>query len=214
MKHPKVNTALHEVLSRLEAEHVLEISLEHIDQLFADPDVDPFVERRGPDRAGVDDLAATLQAARRLPEDLTVRILLPPDEVEPDLAERTRVALGRRAGFLASVAWRDAMAGRSGGRRQLPAGILIGVIGGVLAYVSAFLVSTVDNVAVKVLLGFVGFVAIVVAWVAAWVTVEAATLDWRQDGHAAAAYEVLAGARVEVVADPARPPGNCPNTNA
>ena len=56
-------------LERLRREHVLVLELTELDDLVREPAVDPLVAPRGPRRAGVDDLAATLAAARRLPDD-------------------------------------------------------------------------------------------------------------------------------------------------
>ncbi len=68
--------ALEADLVGLRDDHVLELALDDLDALLSEPDADLF-ELRGPNRSGLDDLGLTLSAAVRLPDDLTIRILLP-----------------------------------------------------------------------------------------------------------------------------------------
>ena len=56
---------LDETLARLDREHLLVIELGDLAHLLVEPNTEPFVPQRGPAQPGVDDLAATLAAAKR-----------------------------------------------------------------------------------------------------------------------------------------------------
>jgi hypothetical protein len=56
-----------------------------------------------------------------------------------------QAALHQSARDSASAAWRDAMATRSMGRRQLPAGLTVAAVVAFAAYGAAYLASVVDN---------------------------------------------------------------------
>ena len=117
-----------ETFARLDREHLLVIELDDLAHLLVEPDTEPFVPQRGPAQPGVDDLAATLAAAKSLPDELTVRVILPKG-ASPDVpVAEAQAALRSRAAHLASVAWRDAMAVRNMGRRQLPPGLAIALL--------------------------------------------------------------------------------------
>ena len=64
-------------LDRVRRDHVVVVELADLAHLVCAPDRSPFSQSIGPEQAAVDDLASTLAAARRLPADLTVRVLLP-----------------------------------------------------------------------------------------------------------------------------------------
>jgi hypothetical protein len=212
---PRSAELLDAQLSRLERDHVLELALDDIADLVCEPDRDPFESRRSPYRAGVDELVLTLSAAERLPNDLTVRLVLPAGTTSSVPDGRAQAALHRRATDLASESWREAMATRSMGHRQLPLGIGIGLGAAVVAYAAAYLASTVDTAAARAGLIVAAAIALTVAWVVGWVVVEAAILDWRLPARRAAACDLLANATVDVTYDsraiPTRPPRSTPH---
>jgi hypothetical protein len=191
-------------LERLRREHVVVLELAELADLVREPAVDPLAERRGPDRAGVEDLAATLAAARRLPADLTVRVVMPPGTAAGPSVAEAEAALHRRAGYLATVSWRDGMAQRAMGLSQLPLGLVAAAVAWVGAYVAAYLATQVEGVGVG-LLAVTAMVAITVAWVVSWMVIEATMLDWRPGARLAAAYDLLSRARLETTTDGARP---------
>jgi hypothetical protein len=193
---------LRQDLNRLEEEHVVELRLDDIEGLLREPELGPFEQRRNPHRAGVDDVALTLCAAQRLPEDLTVRVLLPSRASPAVPKERAQAAMQEAARDSASSAWRDAMAIRSMGRSQLPVGIAIALAAVFIAYAAGYLASTADSDAMTGLLLVVFGVSITVAWVFSWMVVEAAFIDWRQPARRARAYELLAAATLEVMTEP------------
>jgi hypothetical protein len=190
---------LHADLTRVEREQLLVLALDDLDGLLREPDADPFTPRRGPCRAGVEDLALTLSAAERLPDNLTVRIMLPPAASPTVPTATAQAALHQSALDSASAAWRDATATRSMGRRQLPAGLTIASVAAFAAYGVAYLAGVVDNLAGTAVLLVVAGLAITVAWVASWMVVESTFFDWQPSARRAHAYDLLARATLEVV---------------
>ena len=190
-------TTLDSELDRLRREHVVVLELTELADLVREPDRDPLVVHVGPEQAGVDELAATLTAARRLPDDLTVRVALPVGAAVAPTSTEVEAAFRRRSAYLASVAWRDGMAERAMGRRQLPAGLVIAAVSWVAAYFFGYLATQVDGAGVG-LLAVTAMVAITIAWVVSWWVVESTMLSWRLGARQAAAYDLLSRARLEV----------------
>lgn len=200
MKGPShASRALEADMIRLERERLVVLCLDDLDGLLNEPAVDAFVPRTGPARAGIDDLALTLTAARQLPDELTVRIVLPTGSSPAVATAVAQAALRRRAADSASASWRAAMTVRSMGRRQLPLGMAIAVVSALVAYSAGYLASMVGDVAGKGLLVVTAGIAITVAWVVSWMVIESTTLDWRQSAREAFAFDLLARATLEVV---------------
>lgn len=198
-------SALDAQLKLLSDEHAVTIELDVLADLVRHPVVDPLSLRRSPAQAGVDDLAATLLAARRLPDDLTVRVVIPEDPAPEATVAQVEAALHRCAAHRATVAWRDGMAQRAMGLSQLPLGLALSATTWTAAYAFGYLATEVDGIAVGVL-AVSAMVAITIAWVVSWMVVEATILDWRLDARRAAAYELLSRAHVEVMASSPRRP--------
>lgn len=191
---PETRRRLDAGLDRLEREQVVVLELTSLEHLLAVP-IDPLAATTRP---GIDEVAATLTAARNLPEHVTVRVeLAAGSATEAEVADMT-VAFHRRATDMAMAAWRDAMTVRSMGRHQLPVGIVIAVVSALVAYGAAALATTVDNALVIGAVFVFAGLAITVAWVVSWIVVETSMLDWREDGRTAAAYELLSTATLEV----------------
>jgi len=198
---PRVKEPLEADLARLARDRLLVLTLDRLEDLLQDPQADPFTIRSGPSRPGIDDLALTLCAAGQLPDELTVRVLLPPSS-EPSVSpEQAEAALRRRAADMASASWRAAMAVRSMGRRQMPLGLAIAFVSAVVAYGAGYLASTVDAVFARGALIAVAGLAITVAWVVSWMVIESSIIDWRQSSRQAYAYDLLARATLEVTTD-------------
>ena len=185
---------------------MLHLSLDTLEQLVTEPEIAPFAPHRAPNRAGVEDLALTLSAVERLPEQLSVVVSLPTDAASDVPVATAERAMQRYAADLASESWREAMAIRSMGRRQLPLGIVIGIAAAGAAYGSAYLAAVVETAAARGALIVVAMIALTIAWVVGWVVVEAAILDWRQPARRAAACELLASAKLTVTAEAQQEP--------
>lgn len=202
MRHTqRASTQLDQTLARVADEQVIELELDELADLFVEPDVRPFRARRSPYRSGVEELALTLGAAERLPERLTVRVVLPRHRSTEVPNETIQAAFRSRAADLTYESWREAMAIRSMGRRQLPLGIGIGIAAAVAAYTAAFFATVADTAAGRGVLVVVAAIALTVAWVVGWVVVEAAILDWRLPARRAAACELLESATLEINVD-------------
>ena len=189
---------LDETVARLDREHLLVIELGDLAHLLVEPDTEPFVPQRGPAQPGVDDLAATLAAAKALPDELTVRVILP-EGASPDVpVAEAQAALRSRAAHLASVVWRDAMAVRNMGRRQLPLGLVIAMLSWVIAYAAAAAATSTDSGLLIALFAVVAAIMLTIAWVVSWLVIETSYFDWRQDGRKASAYELIARCTLEI----------------
>jgi hypothetical protein len=183
-------------LRLLREEHLVVIEVATPENLLREPELDPMELRAGAPRAGIDDLASTLLAARRLPTDLTVRVVLQEEAgVMPSVTD-IESAFRRVVSDRAAVAWRDGIAQRAMGLRQLPAGIVIAAVSWIAAYVFGYLATQVDGAGVGLLV-VTAMVAITIAWVVSWMVVESTMLDWRFDARRAAAYDLLTRARLE-----------------
>ena len=183
-------------LRLLREEHLVVIGVATPENLLREPEADPMELHAGTPRAGIDDLASTLLAARRLPSDLTVRVVLHAEAgTSPSVAD-VESAFRRTASDRSEVAWRDGMAQRAMGMRQLPAGIVIAAVAWIAAYVFGYLATQVDGAGVGLLV-VTAMVAITIAWVVSWMVVEATMLDWRFDARRAAVYDLLSRARLE-----------------
>ncbi len=189
---------LDETLTRLNREHLLVIELGDIAHLLVGPNTEPFVAQRGPAEPGVDDLAATLAAAKALPDDLTVRVILP-DGASPHVSlAAAEAALHVRAAQRAAVVWRDAMAVRNMGRRQLPLGLVIALLSWAIAYTAAAAAASVDSALLIGLFAVVAAITLTIAWVVSWLVIETGYFDWRQEGVKASAYELIARCALEI----------------
>jgi hypothetical protein len=182
-------------LAQLHELHLVDIRLAALGDLLSEPDVDPMELRAGTPRAGIDDLAATVLAARRLPHELTVRVVLPDGASTSASIAETEAAFRRMASDRAAVAWRDGAAQRAMGLRQLPIGLPIAAVSWIAAYVLGYLATQFEGAGVGLLV-VSAMVAITIAWVVSWMVVETAMLDWRFDARRAAAYDLLSRARL------------------
>ncbi len=189
---------LDETVARLDREHLLVIQLDDLRDLLVEPETEPFVPQRGPAQPGVDDLAATLAAAKTLPDELTVRVILP-NGASPDVpVAEAQAALRSRAAYLASVAWRDAMAVRNMGRRQLPLGLVFALVSLVIAYAAAAAANDAHSAFAIAAWVVVAAITITVAWVVSWMVIEYRYFDWREAGRKASAYELIARSTLEI----------------
>ena len=109
-----------------------------------------------------------------------------------------QAGLRSRAAYLASVVWRDAMAVRSMGRRQLPLGLVVALLSWVLAYAAAWGATSVDSGLLIALFAVVAAIMLTTAWVVSWMVIEYTYYDWQQDGRKASAYELIARCTLEI----------------
>jgi hypothetical protein len=199
MRHTqRASAQLDQTLAKVETEQLMVLELDDLADLLVEPDTQPFRSRRSPHRSGVEDLVLTLSAAERLPDTLTVRVVLPSDRSgDPNLA-LAQPAFRSRTADLTNEAWREAMAIRSMGHRQLPLGIGTGIGAAVVAYIAGYFATVVESGAARGALVVAAMIALTIAWVVGWVVVEAAILDWRLPARRAAACELLESATLDI----------------
>jgi len=199
MRHTqRASAQLDQTLAKVETEQLIVLELDDLTDLLVAPDTQPFRSRRSPYRSGVEDLVLTLSAAERLPDTLTVRVVLPSDRSgDPNLA-LAQPAFRSRTADLTNEAWREAMAIRSMGHRQLPLGIGTGIGAAVVAYIAGYFATVVESGAARGALVVAAMIALTIAWVVGWVVVEAAILDWRLPARRAAACELLESATLDI----------------
>ena len=195
----RASAALDADLARLGQQQLVVLELDQLDDLLSESEADPFALRRGPFRAGIEDLVLTLTAAERLPEELTVRVELPTGTSATISTAQAQAALRQRANDSASAEWRQARAVHSMGRRQVPVGSAVAVGAAILAYLAGYLATVADSPAVKGLCAVMAGIAITIAWVVSWMVVETTFVDWRESARRARAYDLLARATLEVV---------------
>jgi len=197
----RASAELEQTATKLENEQSIDLELDDVADLLVEPEVAPFQPRRSPHRSGVEHLAQILASVERLPEALTVRLHLPSDHSRDVSAGVAEASLRSRAADMADESWREAMAIRSMGRRQLPLGIGVGIGAAVLAYVAAYLASVAETGAARGAWVVVAAISLTIAWVVGWVVVEAAILDWRLPARQAAACGLLEKATLEIAYD-------------
>src|SRR3954471_14948962 len=106
MKHvERAAKQLDDALARVERDKLVELTLDDLHDLIVEPEAATFEIRRSPYRAGVEDIALTLAAAQQLPDELTVRVILPSGCVPSTPVDTTQAALRSRAADLASESW-------------------------------------------------------------------------------------------------------------
>lgn len=189
---------LNEALDRLKREHLLVIELNDLADLLVAPDRKPFEPPRGPAQPALDDLTATLTAARSIPDELTVRVVLPAGASPGLSVGDIQAAVHTRAARLASATWRDAVTIRTMGRRQLPIGLLVALLSWVISAAAAAAAASVDSALLIGVLVAVAGPTLMVAWVVSWLVIEAALMDWRQPRSQASAYELLSRCTLEI----------------
>jgi hypothetical protein len=183
-------------LQRLRDEHLVVVTVGAARDLLSEPDSDTMAMAVGTPRAGIDELGSLLLAARRLPSELTVRVVLTSEAGGTPSLDAIESVFRGAASDRSAVAWRDAMAQRSMGLRQLPIGLVIAALSWMAAYAFGYLATQVEGAAIGVL-AVSAMIAITIAWVVSWMVVEETMLDWRLDARSAACWELLSKARLE-----------------
>ena len=187
MTRPQVADALRTAHQELTRNRTIEVVLGSPEQLL---------KGDGEDGSGVDALVGILDSALRLPDSLVIRIALPEagDVTAADIRSFRTHCQGK-----AGESWREAMALRQGGIRELPRALVLSVVAAVVGVVSGYVAQDTDRTLLMVLLYGVAFVSVIAAWTIGWTPIEQATFDWRAPGHTAAVYELLSEAHVDVV---------------
>jgi hypothetical protein len=189
------------------ADGVLRVTLrlKTIEALFEDPDLSPFDPYYAPYSfaAGMDYLVGEMQLAPRATRtELT--ILLPPEQIEPGLEARTRVAIGRYAEAWASQARQERGVEQIRARRVAIAAALFFVVANLvyLQYYRDGELLGLSGVGVDVVMEGLS----VVAWVALWWPLDQLVHSAWQSRQDERAYRALQGINFRILSDPS-PPG-------
>jgi len=201
MNPPHAARRLQTAHARLEAENIIKLELRSADGLLQ-PDGRP--------ESGAETLATILVSAPRLPQRLTVRLVLPAGAVGIEHVEAT---FRQHCLAQAECAWRRATTIRRAGRRQLLPAFAVGAVAAAIAVLAGTVAENAgSHHLVAAVLYVIAGIGVIAAWVIAWLPIEELLFDWRPDGRVAHAYELLAGAQLETSPRPARHRGTAKTT--
>lgn len=187
MNRPQEASVLRAAHQQLMRERTLDLTLSSSERLLTG---------NGSERSGVDVATGILRSALRLPDSTVVRVTLPP---RANLDEADVAAFRRHCRGQADAAWRDAMAIRQGGFRELPRALALAALVAVVGAASGYVAQVTESTVLMVILYTTAFLAMIAAWTIGWTPTEQAAFDWRASAHEADLYQRLADARIEVV---------------
>jgi hypothetical protein len=170
------------------------VRLEEIQQFFAAPDLDPFVDQARV-TAGIDDIVAYLNTIpmRKAPAVKTT-LVLPADQLTPDLKAHTQAAIVRYCDFRLEEIRRTMAASHFEWRAKLPVGLLVAV-----AAVIAFgLIIFLSPDFLKNWLVVFTPVVTVTVWVSIWNPVETLLYDRWDDRRDFQVYSAIKAMAIEV----------------
>jgi hypothetical protein len=175
----------------------ISLHLEKIDDLFVDPDTNPF-ENSNLRNSGMTMILNELYK-HRLPETLQIILYLPASEITPDLAARTKDALQRYCTFMVANRETEVLNTRLDGRRSLAVGLIGSVIFIILAGLGYTFASASGGGPVSYL-GFLfgGFFSLA-AWVIIWTPVDTLIYYWRPAWREVRKYRLIAHADLKIL---------------
>jgi hypothetical protein len=185
MNRPAAALRLDAAHARLEQEGTIELELRSADGLL-EPDGRP--------ESGAETLAGILVSARRLPQRLIVRLVLPASAIGVEHVEAT---FRRHCRARAECAWRHAAAIRRAGRNQLLPSVAVATAAAAIGTAAATVAQNNGSRLLAGVLYVIAGVGVISAWVIAWMPIEQLLFDWRPDARTAHAYELLADSRLE-----------------
>lgn len=181
-------------LERLRHEHTVTVRLHRLSDLVEEPEADPW----RPDLStGTGDVVSVLISAKYVPEKLVLHAEVEDDVSDADLA-RVRDGLRALSAKRAEAAWREAMAVRNEGWRQMPLSIVIAIVAAFLAYGLGYLANQAGVNLPGAVLAILAGLAITIAWVTSWMVMEYALYDWRDPARRALAHDRLAHCELTV----------------
>jgi len=171
--------------TRLEHESIIELELRSADELL---------EADGRPESGVESLAGILVSARRLPERVTIQLVLPAGHLG---IEHTEATFRQHCRAQAECAWRRATTIRRGGRRQLAPSLAVAAAAATIGVTAGTAAQSTGSHVLAAALYVIAGIGVIASWVIAWIPIEELLFDWRPDGRTAHAYELLAASRLE-----------------
>ena len=175
----------------------IKVHLQKIEDLFVDPDTNPFENPR----LSVSGIQDILNQMRPLPMDepLSFSIYLPPEGIEPGLSERTKEALGRYCEFQARNLDLEVQSTKTSGRRALGLGLLGSLVCIVLG-VFSYYVYGVYGVSPLGILGLLfGSLFSLASWVIVWNPLDTLFYGWRPTQREARMYRKIAQSDLRIL---------------
>jgi hypothetical protein len=197
MRKPGYRTTVSHELERLGRDHRVVLRLRRLVDLVEEPDANPWLPDVCPG-SGTEEAVHLLTAARHLPDDLVLQVELDHRDVDADELTRVTDGMHRLASTRAAECWREALAVRNAGLRQVPASVLGYIVAAGLAYGFAYIAQQTGLTALGLVLVVLAGLSMTVAWVASWMVMEGTLYDWRVAGRTARAYDLLSRSTVEV----------------
>jgi hypothetical protein len=185
----------------LEEDSVVEVCLPSVDQLVCEPPIGPL-GRHGPYQSGAAYASSVLQSARRLPEQVTVRVVVSGDSFDENTNAKAETAFRDYCRFRAEDALRQAATVRRAGTRQRRPALILAAVVAAVAAACGYLGDSVDVKAAAALLYIIAGIGVIAAWIIVWQPVEELLFGWRAPAHLAAAFGFLSRARLEFIERP------------
>ena len=98
---------------------------------MSEPSIEPL-GRRGPDQSGVAYVSSVLESARRLPDEVTVRVVVRDESFDESAEAKAVTAFRDYCRFRAEDAWLQAMTVRRTGARQMPRAFIVAALAAAL----------------------------------------------------------------------------------
>jgi hypothetical protein len=196
MRRSAVEDRLAPADRQLEQEGFVEVELPTVGQLVSEPPIEPL-GRHGPYQSGIAYVSSVLGSLRRLPDQVTVRVLVNDESFDEGVNGEAEKAFRDYCRFRAEDACRQAMTVRQTGIRQMPRALVIAAGAAALAAACASIGQSVNGVVAKALLYVIGGIGAIAAWVITWMPIEERFFDWRPPAHVAAVFDLLCRARLE-----------------
>jgi len=198
MRLPETEDSVAAAERLLEEDGVVEVDLPSADQLVSEPSIEPL-GRCGPYQSGADYASSVLQSVRRLPDQVTVRVVMNDESFDERTNAEAETAFRAYCRFRAEDAWRQASAVRRTGIRQLRPALFAAVVAAAVAVAGGYLAESVDGKAAEALLYAVAGIGAIAAWIIVWVPIEELLFGWRPPAHVAAVFDLLSQARLEFI---------------
>jgi len=182
----------------LEQDGVVEVELPTAEQLVSEPPVEPL-GRSGPYQSGMAYVSSVLESVRRLPDQVTVRVVLNGESFDERTNAEAETAFRDCCRFRAEDAWRQAATVKRTGLRQRRPALIAAAVVGAVAVACGYLSESVGAKAAEVLLYAIAGVGLIAAWIIVWVPIEELLFGWRPPAHVAAVFDLLSRARLEFI---------------
>jgi hypothetical protein len=170
----------------------IEIRLNTIEELFAEPAADPF-DPQSRYQSGIEEIAGQLRLTRQLQAERLV-IRLPAEAMEPDLLAHTKAALGRYCAAKVRENQQAITEARYQGRRDFISSLIItGLVIAVTAVVVYFNILGPLSTALS-------YMVAIILWVVLWDPIWTYVYGWRPYQRERQLYENLKQAEVVIEA--------------